>query len=620
MSREEEKLSHGMKSSTVVLVEDFIFVRLASIDNQAMKDEMKESNSTYTRNKMLVRMESAVSSVTSTQELVEASKTTKAGKLRAMITNCSRRMLLAIICLLSIGILTFGTLYVLEYHKEKVNRLNGTGMKSDARNCYEYPSDAVLDQMPAEVKELLPTLESDITTRAQLSGIKAASFGIAYKGKFWWKFNFGRLNFSNPNSPAPDSNTPFPVASISKIVTAVMLLKLLEKGVIKNIDDPVRMYDPQFNVINPFNKEQITFRQLQCMASGLRREAPCNPPLSHNFCPYNTTEMWKRISHLPLELRPNLTPVYSNLGYAILGRLMERILNGTTYEEWVQKEIFDKLDLKNAGFNIKDKFNEIPVSSGKDGKISRIIDWGWLRPAGGLYMSLDSLNKLTSILLEGLNTTFINKSSKRRLFTHNYESDLGCPFALAKYKIEVTEKETKYQKFFKFNGLTVGYFADIHVSPENTVAVYALFAHGGEYSDAMKISGIIGGKVLTTVSQVLQRRKSKYQAPQNMEAYKGTYKLASYWPMISKNVVIREIDGRLNLQVEWLSTDLTYVSPWTLKSVPPGDRRYCKDSYTITGLMNNIFYFTAPPKGSNKSPGFYVPSYSSFGYASFSRV
>ena len=39
-----------------------------------------------------------------------------------------------------------------------------------------------------------------------------------------------------------------------------MLLKLLEKGVIKNIDDPVRMYDPQFNVINPFNKEQITFR------------------------------------------------------------------------------------------------------------------------------------------------------------------------------------------------------------------------------------------------------------------------------------------------------------------------------------------------------------------------
>ena len=77
---------------------------------------------------MLVRMESAVSSVTSTQELVEASKTTKAGKLRAMITNCSRRMLLAIICLLSIGILTFGTLYVLEYHKEKVNRLNGTGM------------------------------------------------------------------------------------------------------------------------------------------------------------------------------------------------------------------------------------------------------------------------------------------------------------------------------------------------------------------------------------------------------------------------------------------------------------------------------------------------------------
>ena len=105
-----------------------------------------------------------------------------------------------------------------------------------------------------------------------------------------------------------------------------------------------------------------------------------------------------------------------------------------------------------------------------------------------------------------------------------------------------------------------------------------------------------------------------------MEAYKGTYKLTSYWPLISKNAIIREIDGRLNLQVEWLSADLTYVSPWTLKSVPPGNRGLCKDSYTFTGLMNNIFYFTAPPKGSNKSPGFYVPAYSAFGYASFSRV
>ena len=40
-------------------------------------------------------------------------------------------------------------------------------------------------------------------------------------------------------------------------------------------------------------------------------------------------------------------------------------------------------------------------------------------------------------------------------------------------------------------------------------AVYGLYAHGGEYGDAMKITRILGGKVLTTVSQVLQRRKSK---------------------------------------------------------------------------------------------------------------
>ena len=97
----------------------------ASMDNQAMRDDTQQSNSTHPKSKVLVRMESVVSSVTSTAELVEANSATsfsanaKAGKIRAMISNRSRKMLLAVICLLSIGIVTMTALYLLEYHKEK---------------------------------------------------------------------------------------------------------------------------------------------------------------------------------------------------------------------------------------------------------------------------------------------------------------------------------------------------------------------------------------------------------------------------------------------------------------------------------------------------------------------
>ena len=39
-----------------------------------------------------------------------------------------------------------------------------------------------------------------------------------------------------------------------------MLMKLIENGVIKSLDDPISKYDPVFKVKNPFNKERLSFR------------------------------------------------------------------------------------------------------------------------------------------------------------------------------------------------------------------------------------------------------------------------------------------------------------------------------------------------------------------------
>ena len=39
-----------------------------------------------------------------------------------------------------------------------------------------------------------------------------------------------------------------------------MLLKLVENGTIKSVDDPIDKYDPDFKVQNPFSSERISFR------------------------------------------------------------------------------------------------------------------------------------------------------------------------------------------------------------------------------------------------------------------------------------------------------------------------------------------------------------------------
>eukprot|EP00112_Aurelia_sp_Birch-Aquarium-sp1_P007104 Seg1775.10 transcript_id=Seg1775.10/GoldUCD/mRNA.D3Y31 product="hypothetical protein" protein_id=Seg1775.10/GoldUCD/D3Y31 len=86
--------------------------------------------------------------------------------------------------------------------------------------CWEHPPDVVLDSIPPEVKMLLPKIEAQITAQAQLYGVKAGSFGIAYNGNLWWTFHYGRMNFSDPTSRSPNNDTSYPVASLTKIVTA----------------------------------------------------------------------------------------------------------------------------------------------------------------------------------------------------------------------------------------------------------------------------------------------------------------------------------------------------------------------------------------------------------------
>ena len=102
-----------------------IYLVTASMDNLALKDDAMQSNSTDSKRKDLVRMESVVNSVTSTQELIDASAAvnfhtnSKAGKIRAMIAISTRKLLAAIIFLLSMAVLALAALYILEYHKMK---------------------------------------------------------------------------------------------------------------------------------------------------------------------------------------------------------------------------------------------------------------------------------------------------------------------------------------------------------------------------------------------------------------------------------------------------------------------------------------------------------------------
>ena len=191
-------------------------------------------------------------------------------------------------------------------------------------------------------------------------GIPGAGFALAKDGKLLLAKGYGWSNVTNASAAQP--STLFGLASLSKPITAVATLKLVEQGKLK-LDDPVREIlkdiKPPSDVtrIDPRLKE-ITVRQCLNHSGGWDRVVagdPCNwepmicrhynikPPLTaHQFLEFMVGQ--------PLQFDPGTDQKYSNIGYIILGEVIARV-SGQPYERFATENILKPMGIKRAGLH-----------------------------------------------------------------------------------------------------------------------------------------------------------------------------------------------------------------------------------------------------------------------------
>ena len=156
------------------------------------------------------------------------------------------------------------------------------------------------------------------------------------------------------------------MASCSKPVTSLGIMKLYDKGKL-DLDDDINDY-LSFEVSNPnFPEETITFRMLLSHTSSLR----------DNWDVYDSLYTLPEGGDSPLELQryvkeyfteggefyspeenfakelPGKSRSYCNMGYALLGVLLEQI-SGLSFSEYMQKAIFQPLEMKNSYWFLKE--------------------------------------------------------------------------------------------------------------------------------------------------------------------------------------------------------------------------------------------------------------------------
>jgi uncharacterized protein (TIGR03437 family) len=180
--------------------------------------------------------------------------------------------------------------------------------------------------------------------------IPGASLAITLNGRLVFARGYGYADAQKTIPVQPDSL--FRIASLSKAITAVTVLKLVEQGKL-TLDAPAFALLPELQAppgTTPDARlKNITIRNLLNHTGGWDRDKTPggydpmfiptrvvsalgvqSPPSTENIIRYMLGQ--------PLDFTPGTKYVYSNFGYAVLGRIIERITQ-TSYEIWVRDNI-----------------------------------------------------------------------------------------------------------------------------------------------------------------------------------------------------------------------------------------------------------------------------------------
>lgn len=179
-----------------------------------------------------------------------------------------------------------------------------------------------------------------IQTELREGRVRSASILVARDGTIVLHRGFGHLS-SEPGAPAVQPDTIYQVASITKPVTAIALMQLVERGRL-SLSDPVALHLPEFT-----GGERAKVRVIDLLAhtSGLPDMLPENTELRRAHAPLS--EFVERALQTPLLFTPGTAFQYQSMGILLAAEIVQR-LSGLSLPDFEQKEIFAPLGMNHS--------------------------------------------------------------------------------------------------------------------------------------------------------------------------------------------------------------------------------------------------------------------------------
>jgi len=254
------------------------------------------------------------------------------------------------------------------------------------------------DTMPAPV-EMTPAVAAQIDAGLQqATGEKkgltpAISVAVVENGRLAYARAFGVADVTAKTPATPQ--TRFRIASVTKMITAVAVMQLVEAGRVR-LDEKVAAY-----LVNVPHGREITIRQLLTHTSGLWNygdEAITSGRVATPTTPY---AILASLSLRPLEAKPGSAFAYSNTGYVMLGLVVEAVTHHTL-AEYEREHIF--VPAKMSSTTVGDPPAGTPVAHGyldATGTAPAPYSPSWFYADGDVVSTASDVARFDAALMDG---------------------------------------------------------------------------------------------------------------------------------------------------------------------------------------------------------------------------
>jgi serine beta-lactamase-like protein LACTB len=395
------------------------------------------------------------------------------------------------------------------------------------------------DETPTQkYKPLIDALRQWLNQEIIDKGVPALSWALVDDQQVIWSEGHGYQDSAAKTSATGD--TVYRVGSVSKPITALLLMMLVEQGLI-DLDAPVHKNLPEFRPNNTSGKE-ITLRQMLAHRSGLVREAPVGnyfdatePTLAQTVASLNKTE---------LVYVPESTTSYSNAALATVGRVLETTQR-EPFAKLIQRKLLDPIGMTSSTY-------EPTAQSRKN--LAKAIMWTYhgrtftaptwelgTPSAGSLQSTVNDQAKLLRFLFAGGKTAGGKQLLKRETIESMFKIQYGKPDEKAGFGISFHVSEFDGKKRIGHGGAVYGFATDLSALPDDKLGVIVIASKDVANGLTKRVSDYaLRGLLALKHGKPLPAVERTTKLPEDMAR-----DLAGSYRSKDKEIELTESDGRL---------------------------------------------------------------------------